>query len=94
MMVVTSHQATPSTITEASILDAMNARRRLLTTQRQNKVASSSRYTCDERNFGGLGYEVMARHEDHTKAENETEKELHVLKQQLKEEQELHRREN
>ena len=30
-------------------------------------------------------------HEDHVKAENRTDKELHVLKQQLKEEQELHK---
>jgi len=36
----------------------------------------------------------MAQHEDRAKAENEIEKELHVLKQQLKEEQELHRRHN
>jgi hypothetical protein len=42
----------------------------------------------DERNFGDSGYEVMTRHEDRVKAENGTKKELHVLKQQLKEEHE------
>ena len=31
------------------------------------------------------------QHEDYAKAERETEKELHLLKLQLKEEQELHR---
>lgn len=61
-----------------------------MTTQRQNKVASSSRSTDDERNFGDSGYEVTMRHEDRAKVENRTKKELHVLKQQLKEEQELH----
>lgn len=34
------------------------------------------------------------RHEHYTKVEREIEKELHVWKLQLKEEQELHRREN
>lgn len=36
----------------------------------------------------------MAWHEDFSKVEKETKNELHVLKKQLKEEQELHRREN
>ena len=62
--------------------------------QRWNKVASSSRSTCGEINFGGSGYEVTTPHEDHVKEENGTEKELHVLRRQLKEEQELHRQEN
>ena len=42
-----------------NVVDAMNARGRLLTTQRWNKVASSRRSTDDERNFGESGYEVM-----------------------------------
>jgi len=63
----------------------------LFTSQRQNKVASSSIFTFDDNNFGDSGYEVMTRHEDHAKAKNRTKKELHVLKQQLKEEHELHR---
>jgi len=91
MMEASSQQATPSTIAEGSIPDATNARGRLLTTQRRNKVASSSRSTCGERNFGDPRYEVTARHEDRVKMENGTEKELHVLNKQLKEEQELHR---
>jgi len=69
-------------------MNATNARGRLLTTQRWNKVASSNRSTDDERNFRDLGYEVMAQHEDHVKTKNGTKKELQVLKQQLKEEHE------
>ena len=49
---------------------------------------SPSRSTDDESNFGDSGYEVMVRHEDHAKIENGTNKELHVLKQQLREEHE------
>lgn len=64
----------------------MNARGGLLTTRRWNKVAISSRPIDDERNFWDTDYEVMTRHEDHVKIENGTKKELHVLKQQLKEE--------
>jgi len=63
----------------------------LSTTQRRKKVVSSNISTCDERNFGHLGYEVKMRHEDHVKEEREIEKELHVLKRQLKEEHELQR---
>ena len=65
-----------------------------MTTQRWNKVASSSRSTCDESNFGDSGYEVTARHEDHAKIENGIEKELHVLKQQLRKNMKLHRQMN
>jgi len=65
-----------------------------LTTQRWNKVASSSRSTYGERNFGDSSYEVTAQHEDHANVENGTKKELHVLKQQLKEEHKRHRQEN
>ena len=65
-----------------------------MTTQRQNKVASSNRSTTGEINFGDLGYEVTTRHEDHTKAESGIVKELHVLKQQIWEEPGLHRQEN
>jgi len=36
----------------------------------------------------------MTRHKDCVKIEYGIEKDLHVLKQQLKEEQELHKREN
>ena len=85
MMVVASQQETPSTSAEGIISDAMNARGRLLTTHRRNKVASSSRSACGERNYGDSGYKVMARHEDHADVENGTNKDLHVLKQQLKE---------
>ena len=77
--------------TEGNILNATNARGMFLTGRRQNKVASSSRSINNERNFGDSGYEMTKRHEDRTKIENGTEKELHMLKQQLKEEQELHR---
>jgi len=63
----------------------MNARGRLLTTQRRNNIARSSRSTDDEKNFGGSGYEVTTWHEDHAKIGNGTNKELHVLKHQLKE---------
>ena len=66
----------------------MNARGRLLTTQRRNKVASSGKSTDDESNFGDSGYEVTVRHEDLAKIENGTKKEFHVMKQQLKEEHE------
>ena len=62
-------------------MDAANARGRLLTTQRRNIVASSSRYTDDEINFGESGYEVTTRHEDRAKTENGIKKELHALKQ-------------
>jgi len=93
-MTTTSQQAVPSITVEGSIPDAMNARGRLLTTQRWNKVANSCKSTCDERNFGDWGYEVTTRREGHAKVENEIEKELHVLKQQLKGEKELLRREN
>jgi len=72
-------------------LDATNARGGLLTTWRRNKVASLSKSIDDERNFGDLGYEVVLRHEDHMKTNNGTNKELHVLKHQLKVEHELHR---
>ena len=44
-----------------------------------------SRSTHDETSFGDWDYEVMAWHEDHMKVENETKKELHVLKWKLKE---------
>ena len=70
-------------------MNATNARGRLLTTQRWNKVASSSRSTNDERNFGDLGYEVMTRHEDRVKTKTGTKKEFHVLKKKLKEEHEV-----
>jgi len=69
----------------------MNARGRLLTTQRQNKVARSSRYNNNERNFGDSDYEVMVQHEDHVKAKYGTKKELHVLKQQHGKNMKLHR---
>ena len=59
-----------------------------MTTQRWDKVATSSRSTDNERNFGDSGYEMMARHEGSAKTENGTKNELHVLKQQLKEEHE------
>ena len=58
MMAETSQQAAPSIAVEGNIPDAMNIRGRLLKTQMQNKVASSSRSTCGESNFGDLGYEV------------------------------------
>lgn len=93
-MAAASQQATPSIVVKDSILDATNVRGRLLTTQRQNKVASSSKSTCDERNFGDSSYEVKERHEDPMKPENKIKKELKVLKQQLKEEQKMHRQEN
>ena len=63
-------------------------KRRLLTTHRRNKVASSRRLNDDERNFGDLGYEVMVWHGDHAKTENGTKNELHVMKQQLNEKHE------
>ena len=62
-----------------------------MTTQRGNKVASSSRAIDDESNFGDSNYEVMERHEDHVKAEDGTKKELHVLKQKLRKNMKLHR---
>ena len=74
-----------------NLANAMNARGRLLTIQSRNKFASSSKSTDDERNFGDSFYEVTTQHEDHAKVENVIENELHVLKQQLKEEQELHK---
>ena len=50
---------------------------------------SSSRSTNDEGNFGDSGYEVTMWHEDRTKTENGTKKELHVLKRKLKEEHQV-----
>jgi len=85
MMVAASQQVELSKVVEGSIPYSTNVSGRLLTTQRRNKVASSSRSTCHERNFGDLDYEMMVRHEDCAKEENRTKKELHVLKQQLKE---------
>ena len=70
-------------------MNAVNARGRLLTTQRRNKVARSSRSTNDESNFGDSSYEVTTRHEESTKIDNGTKKELHVPKQKLKEEHEV-----
>jgi len=69
----------------------MNARGGLWTTQRWNKVASSRRYIDDERNSGDSGYEVAVCHEDRVKGEDETKKELHVLKQQLRKNMKLHK---
>ena len=65
-MTTTTSKRVASWITvEGRILDATNARGRLLTTERQNKVAISRKSTDDESNFGDLGYEVTARlHED------------------------------
>jgi len=40
-------------------MDKMNARGRLLTTQRWNKLARSRRSIDNERNFGDISYEVM-----------------------------------
>ena len=51
-------------------------------------LQAQNRSIDDEINFGDSGYEVTTRHEDHTKIENGTKKELHVLKQQFKEEHE------
>ena len=61
----------------------------MLTTQRRDKVAISSRSTDNESNFGDTGYEVTVRHEGRAKTENGTKKELHVLKKQLEEEHEV-----
>jgi len=41
-----------------------------------------------------LGYEVTTRHEDRVKTKNGIEKELHVLKQQLRKNMKLHRQTN
>ena len=54
-----------------------------------DKVASSSMSIDDERNFGDSSYEVTVPHEDRVKVEDGTKKELHVLKQQPKEEHEV-----
>ena len=80
--------------TEGSIPDAMNARGRLLTTKRRNKVPSVGRSTCGGGNFGDLGCEATTRHEDHAKAEDGTKKDLRVLKQQLRKNMKLHRQTN
>lgn len=72
----------------------MNTRGGLLTTQRRNKVASSSRSIDDESNFRDSNYEVMVRHEDHAKEEDGTKKELHVLKKQLRKDMKLHKQTN
>lgn len=69
----------------------MNARGRLLTIERWNKVTSSRRSTFDKINFEDSSYELTVQNEDHVKEENRKEKELHVLKWQLKEEHELDR---
>jgi len=71
--------------------NAMNARGRLLTTQRWNKVARSSRSTDNESNFRDSGYDVMAQHEDRIKIENGTKKEFHVLKEKIRKNMKLHR---
>lgn len=58
------------------------------------KLQVQSRSTYDQRSFGDWGYEVTAWHEYSMKTKNIIEKEFDVMKQQLKEEQELYKREN
>ena len=75
---------------KATHLHATNARGRMLKTKRRDKVARSSISTDNESNFGDSSYEVMAQPEGHAKIENGTNKELHVLKQQLRKNMNLH----
>ncbi len=57
----------------------------------QHKGGTKFQAQDDERNFGDSGYEVTTLHDDCAKTGNGTRKELHVLKQHLKENMNLHK---